>query len=140
MFDRVPFMGPKRASPAASSFLATCPSARSGLDHCSEAIHNPGAQLCNNKRRRRGETCRGREGRHDGIPEEPNSGAVGRSIGADDCHGDAGVCAEHRQARANPSLKAAAIYNEPGEGGTAEEWRINPVQLLSQEMKLSEAV
>ena len=35
------------------------------------------------------------------------------------------------QSRANPSLKAAAIYNEPGEGGTAEEWRINPVQLLS---------
>ena|ERR1700730_6146682 len=44
------------------------------------------------------------------------------------------------QSRANPSLKAAAIYNEPGEGGTAEEWRINPPQLLSPRMKLSEAV
>jgi hypothetical protein len=31
-----------------------------------------------------------------------------------------------RPAAASSSLKAAAIYNEPGEGGTAEEWRINP--------------
>jgi hypothetical protein len=38
------------------------------------------------------------------------------------------------------TLKAAAIYNEPGEGGTAEEWGINPMRLLSPRMKLSEAV
>src|SRR5216684_1428525 len=67
-------MCPERATSAASSVLAIRP-APSGLDHCFEALHNPVAQLRNNKARRRGEgVAGGREG-DDAPLEDRKTGA-----------------------------------------------------------------